>query len=111
MRIVFLSLLILPLASISQANRSANQLAHENIQDYITHKIFKDKAYKPLSYQDLVSNKDGTECVWKVAHKFEVGSRDEERQHENTDWSRFSFTFYLNKKLKVVKAEGFHSNP
>lgn len=111
MRIVFLFLLIVPMGAKAQAKRSANELAHENIQEYITSKIFKDKVYKPLLYKDITSNKDGTESIWKVVHKFDVANKNEGTSSETTEWRHCTFTFYLSKKMKVLKADGYHLNP
>jgi hypothetical protein len=72
MRIIFI-LLLLPFITKAQINRSASELAHENIKDYISTKIFKNRMYKPVSYGELKPDKEiNSNVLWVLDHRFEV---------------------------------------
>lgn len=106
MRIIFIALLLFPLASIAQINRSAKELAGDNIKEYINTKIFKGHGYKPVSYGELKAHKDNTDIVWTIEHRFEISETSQAPLHKATDAQQFyKFIFYLNKKMKVLKAE------
>ncbi len=45
--------LLLPVFGKAQFKRSATALAKENIQTYLTQKIFKDQPYQPVSFGEL----------------------------------------------------------
>lgn len=107
MRIILFFLLAAPFVAHAQLNRSANELAHENIKEYITEKLFKDQAYKPVSYDELKPYKiDRTDVVWSVQHKFEIAGTPEPVHSGSTDAQQtYKFIFYLDKKLRVLRAE------
>ncbi|MGN6402788.1 MAG: hypothetical protein ACTHMD_20195 [Flavisolibacter sp.] len=105
MRIIFITLLLLPLLAIAQINRSAKELAGVNIKEYISTKIFKGDVYKPVSYGELQPHKDNTGIVWTMEHKFEI-SNSQAPVHKTNDVQQvYRFIFYLDKKMKVLKAE------
>lgn len=105
-RILFL-LLIVPAFSDAQINRSATELARENIREYLVTKIFKDQRYKPVSYGELkLSQEAHSEIIWTIAHKFEITEPEKTSDKKPTDARKsYSFFFYLDKQLKVLKAE------
>lgn len=106
MRIIFIALL-LPLASIAQINRSAKELAGDNIKEYISTKIFKGQiAYKPVFYGELQPHRDNTGVVWTIEHRFEVSATFKVPEHKTADAQQaYKFIFYLDKRMKVLKAE------
>lgn len=107
MRIIFFLLLAVPLVAQAQLNRSANELAHENIKTYITEKLFKDHLYKPVLYDELKPDNDNrTDIAWSIQHKFEIAETAEPVPKSSTDARQtYKFIFYLDKKLKVLRAE------
>jgi hypothetical protein len=107
MRIIIILLALLPFSSKAQINRSANELAHETIKEYIAHKIFANKAYIPVSYGELKSaNEQNTDIIWFVQHKFEIIEAPQLASQPATETrQQYLFTFYLDKKLKVLRAE------
>jgi hypothetical protein len=107
MRIIFCLLLMLPFFAKAQINRSANELAHENIKTYISTKVFKGHHYKPVAYGELQSNKQyNNEAVWVLDHRFEIEQtlKEPAKDFENVQ-QPYRFIFYLDKKMKVVRAE------
>jgi len=106
MRIIFITLLLLPLVSIAQINRSAKELAGDNIKEYISTKIFKGDIYKPVSYGALQPHKDNTGVAWTIEHRFEISETSQMPVHKTADVQQdYKFIFYLDKKMKVLKAE------
>lgn len=106
MRIIFIALLLLPLAANAQINRSAKELAGDNIKDYINNKIFRGHTYKPLSYGELKPHKDNTDIAWTIEHRFEISETSQMPVHKTADVQQdYKFIFYLDKKMKVLKAE------
>ncbi len=107
MRIIFCLLLMAPFLVKAQINRSANELAHENIREYLNTKIFKDRAYKPVYYGELKPDKEyNTNVLWAVEHRFEITEPPKNTDHNTVaEHQSYRFIFYLDKKMKVVKAE------
>src|SRR5215831_13149183 len=70
-KIIFL-LILVPSVLNAQFKRSATELAKENIQDYLTSKLFKNQPYKAISYGELMARKeeDNPSIVWSIEHKF-----------------------------------------
>jgi len=106
MRVLCIALLFLPFAGKAQINRSATELAHENIREYISDKVFKDRLYKAGSYSKLQHyKKPHPDIVWIIDHQFDIL---EPSGVQGTDTTRqaqhYRFTFYLDKKLSVVSA-------
>ena len=106
-KIIFL-LLLLPLFINAQFKRSATELAKENIETYLTKKIFKGRSYQPLSFDELNAVKKNDQDIdWSIIHKFlitESNTKDEKLIHVQQP---FRFIFYFNRKMEVVKAESF----
>ena len=111
MRMIVL-FLVFPLVVHAQVNRSASQLAHENIQDYLKSKLFKDQPYYPESFGDLKpQKKDHSETAWIMEHKFQVMEKKdkETKQTSALDTHQYWFFFALDKKMRVVKAESIQN--
>jgi hypothetical protein len=108
MRIVLFLLLTLPLAVASQANKSANELAREVTRDYLVTKIFKGKDYQPLSYGELRSSQNKrTEVAWVLEHEFAITDKHVGFEETPSQKQTYSFLFYLDKRMKVVKAVSY----
>jgi hypothetical protein len=112
MRSFFLFLLMLPVfAADAQINRSAKEFAGERIEEYIVTKLFKSKQYKPVSYGELKSYNDKTSSIaWIMAHEFELTEKKRNADGATTAPVLYKFFFYLDDKMKVVKAEGMFIN-
>jgi hypothetical protein len=112
MRSFFLFLLMLPaFAADAQINRSAKELAGERIEEYIVTKLFKSKQYKPVSYTELKSYNDKkSSIVWIIAHEFELTEKKLKADGTSTAPVLYKLFFYLDDKMKVVKAEGMYLN-
>lgn len=109
MRIMILFCLLLPLFVNAQINRSANEFARETVEEYITTKLFKGQPYKSLSFDELKPREEKNKAInWSIAHKFfvteTVPGTDTTIQHP------YAFTFYLDKRMKVLRADAFYLN-
>jgi hypothetical protein len=107
MRMILL-FLVFPIIVNAQVNRSASLLAHENIQEYLRSKLFKDQPYNPGSFGDLKPQKENhSETAWIMEHKFQVAEKVSKgtRQPLSTDNHAYWFFFFLDKKMRVLKAE------
>jgi hypothetical protein len=105
---MILLFLVFPLMVHAQVNRSASQLAHENIQDYLKAKLFKDQPYYPESFGDLKPLKENhSETAWIMEHKFQVAEKVSKGRLKpvSVDNHPYWFFFFLDKKMRVVKAE------
>ena len=112
MRLFFLLLLILPVfAAKAQINRSAKEFAGERIQEYITNKLFKNQQYKAGTYGELKSyTQKNSEIAWIVSHTFEITEKKFYAGKALPETKSFEFFFYLNDKMKVIRAEACYSN-
>jgi len=109
MRILLLLLLGVPFFAYGQVNRSANELARENVKEYIVTKLFKDLAYKPVSYTALKSQKQPhIDIAWSINHRFEIVDSQFVADRKTAVRKAYFFSFYLDKKLNVVTAESFY---
>ena len=74
MRSLLLFVFLAPFLANTQINRSAREFASERVQEYVTTKLFKDLAYKPLAFGEIKSfdDKKNREIYWTIEHKFEV---------------------------------------
>ena len=109
MRILLLTFSSLPFFCSAQINRSANEVARERIQEYICLKLFKDQAYTAGQYGELQPQNDReTDVAWSVTHQFEITDSRYVSNKRIPVRTTYNFSFYLDKKLKVIKADGFH---
>jgi hypothetical protein len=106
MRVIILVLLLVPLVHSAQVNRSASELAKENIKTWLLSKLFKDQPYKPGTYGELKAVVDkNPNIAWLIMHLFEIeepGVDPEKKAHIRKP---YKFAFYLDKKMIVVRAE------
>lgn len=108
MRVLFLLLISLPVASAAQINRSATELAKEKVGEYIVTKIFPGVTYKPVSFGALQNSTNlGQRITWCIHHKFEVLDSQYVANKKIAAHKPYFFSFYLDKKLNIVSAESF----
>lgn len=95
-----LFLFLLPLSATAQMNRSASQLARENIEAYLKGKIFRTEPYRSYTFGTL---KPATlaepEIVWTMEHRFGI---QEKRENDASVWKPHYFVFYFDKKMKIL---------
>lgn len=105
-KILFL-LLIYPALTYTQINRSASELAKENIQEYLKEKIFKNCSYQSISYGELTACKDNNvDIAWFIKHEFAIAT-DSLRGEKAPGQKLYKFVFYLDDKMKVLRAESY----
>ena len=109
MKIIFILLLLFSYTTKAQINRSAKELASENIKEYLNQKIFKDHFYKPVSNSDLKHCKHADpDILWSIDQKVEsIENLKDEKQFVPVR-TTFKFRFYLNKRMEVVTAESIN---
>lgn len=108
MRGIIAILIIVPLFSGAQINRSANELAQERVREYILTKIFKDVLYQPSNFGDLKEMRQPhSEIYWTIRHRFEIVDSQFVADKKIAVRKPYYFSFYLDKKLKVVTAERY----
>ena len=108
MRVILFLLLLFPVIVNAQINRSATEFAKENVEEYITTKLFKDGPYKPVSYGQLkswVEKNSGVTCF--IEHKFEITETETNAGKKISVQKPYKFVFYFNEKMKVVRAESY----
>ncbi len=101
-------LLFIAISSPAQINRSARQLAVENIGAFVTEKLFKSNTYQPLKSFDLQSVERVEDKItrWRMKHQFCIdGSCLAEEKKLPCAGNHYNFVFYLDEKMKVVLAE------
>ena len=108
MRLLIIFLLLTPLVSTAQINRSAKEFASERIGEYITTKLFKDQPYKPISFGVLKSHQEkDLEIIWELEHKFEVSDIQYTGDKKTTVSKPCRFIFYLDRQMNVKRAESY----
>ena len=109
MRSILLLALILPLFTAAQINRSAREFASEKIQEYVSAKLFKSLSYKPISFGQLkeYNSKGNSEIAWTIEHKFEIADTKKFSDQRTSVPKEYKFQFYLDDKMKVLRAESY----
>ncbi len=112
MRSLLFLALILPVFAGAQINRSAREFASERIQEYVSKKLFKGMPYKAVSFGELKTYEDkNMEVAWTIVHKFEITEPDKAAFDDKAPVKTFyKFEFYMDKRMKVLRAESFFSN-
>ena len=112
MRIIITILLLLPFSMQAQINRSATELAKETTGEYISTKIFKDKLYQPLSFGAVKAWPDTRSQVsWTLTHTFIITDVQRSGYNNVPDVQKtYSFLFYLDSKMKVLRAASYTSS-
>jgi hypothetical protein len=107
--LMFLSLTF-PFFSNAQINRSAREFATGRIEEYIVTKLFKDMPYKPVSFGELKTRKENDpQITWTIEHTFEITETREADTKKAAIPQPHKFVFYLDNKMKVLRAESFYS--
>jgi hypothetical protein len=107
MRIIILLLVLSPAISFAQINRSANELAGERLKEYIESKLFKNYPYTAISSGTLKPyNNPMSAIAWTIEHRFLIAS-PVFADTKKVQTTAYRFSFYLDKKLKVLKAESY----
>lgn len=109
MRSILVLAMFVPVFSMAQINRSAREFAAEQVQEYITKKLFKGHSYKSVSFGELKEHKErnNDEMAWRLDHKFEIMETDDFSGKKNAVARAYQFSFYLDGKMKVLKAETY----
>jgi hypothetical protein len=110
MRILLFLFVLLPAALPAQINRSARELAQENVREYLAKKLFTNQPYKSISFSELKSRPDNnkTGIAWTIDHQFEITEKKTDFVKNSKETQKtYSFIFYLDDKMKVVKAESY----
>lgn len=106
MRRIFILLLALPLFINAQSSHSANELARENIMEYLSNKIFLNSIIHPVSVSGLESVKSNDKGIaWSMKYDMEVTELKPNRKDTSAVQQPYTFTFYLDKKLQVLLSE------
>ena len=102
MRIIILVLLLtLSVAAHTQINRSANQHARESSKEWLLSKVFNASQYDPVSFGELKKYIDHrSKACWTITHSFTIAEKNQIKKS-------YQFQFYLDKKMKVLKAESY----
>ena len=111
MRSILFLTLVLPVVVSAQINRSAREFASEQVRDYVTKKLFKDYQYKPGSFGDIkeYTIRNNANISWTIEHKFEVTKIHKSAELKDEP-KEYKFEFYLDDKMKVVRAESYFIN-
>jgi len=108
MKKLFLLLLICPVLVSAQINRSAAEVAKERIAEYIVTKLYPGADYRPLLFGNLaVRQLPHSDITWVLTHRFEITESRLVNDRKTTVARPVYFSFYLDKKMKVVGAESF----
>jgi len=112
MRIILFLLLLFPVFTQAQINRSATEFAKEKIGEYITNKLFKGNTYQPVSFGELREwNEKGSDIKWSITHKFEVTEIQNNYGKKSSVQKPCKFIFYFDDRMKIVRAEtSYHTN-
>ena len=103
-------LFLLPIVLNAQINRSATELAKENIHEYVTGKIFNGHQYQSVSYGVLTPRKErNQDIMWSIEHKFQITETESQGDKKLSAQKPYKFMFYLDKKMKVLRAETYFS--
>ena len=108
MRVVFFLATVLPAFLHGQINRSATELAKENIHNYLSDKIFKEAPYQPISYGELKPEKErNADAKWSIVHKFKITETEIEADKKLSIQKPYNFIFYLDDRMQVIRARSY----
>ena len=115
MRIIFFLLVLFPVLTQAQINRSATEFAKEKIGEYITTKLFKGNPYQPLSFGELKEwNEKSSAIKWSINHKFEITETQNNYGKKISVQKPCKFIFYFDDRMNIVRAEtsyhAYHAN-
>lgn len=107
MRTLLVAAMLIPVFLNAQINRSAREVASESAQDYLVKKIFKGKNYQPLSFSEIRAWENSqSEISWTIDHKFAIEEDEIVDGKKTLVRKPYHFLFYLDKRMKVLRAEG-----
>ena len=108
MRIILFVVAMLPAFVHGQINRSATELAKENIRSYLTRKLFKAEPYQPISYGELKPAKErNADATWTIVHKFTITETEVEADKKLSVRKPYDFIFYLDDRMEVIRARSY----
>ena len=108
MKRVWFLFVIIPAVLNAQFNRSATELARENVHDYITTKLFKNGSYQAVSYGQLTPRKaEGPSIAWSIEHTFAVTEVEMINDKKIVVKRQYKFLFYFDNKMNVLRAESY----
>ncbi|HEU0111948.1 MAG TPA: hypothetical protein VFQ73_13820 [Flavisolibacter sp.] len=109
MRIILILCLLINISAAAQINRSAHQLAAENIRKYINEKLFAGKLYKEGSFGEIHTHPViRSDIKWTIDHGFDIVERVKTADKDDSmQFQSYWFVFYLDKKLNVIGAESY----
>ena len=110
MRIILFLSLLFPVVVNAQFKRSATELAKENIREYLTGKLFKNRPYQSISYGDLTPLKGNDPEVGSyIKHQFAITETQIHGDKKDSVQRAYKFIFYLDNKMSVLGAESLNS--
>ena len=108
MRRLVLVIILLPAIIHAQINRSATELARENIRNYLAGKIFRNVPYQPVSFGELKAQKvRNGDTQWSIVHKFKITETEVEADKKISIQKPYDFIFYLDNKMQVIRARSY----
>ncbi len=111
MRSLIIITLLFPIVTAAQINRSAREFAGEQVQEYVTKKLFKGMPYKPVSFGPIKEHKEkNTEIAWLIEHKFEISEKQSYSGRQASTPRTYRFYFYLDERMKVLRAETYQED-
>jgi len=110
MRTILYLLLSFPVVVNAQFKRSATELARENIREYLTEKLFKNRSYRSILYEDLTSLKGNDAAIESyIKHEFTITEPQIHANKKDSVQKIYKFIFYFDNKMRVLGAESLNS--
>lgn len=107
MRTLLFLMLILPTLASAQVNKSAKELAGENIEAYLQ-KIYKGQDHTITLGEPKAYLSQGSEAEWKISCR--VTFTDVAGKKSSSQDAYSNFMFYLSRRMQVVSAEAYKQN-
>ena len=108
MKKIIILFFLVPLFAHAQFKRSGTELAKENIQQYLTAKLFKGGSYQSISYGELTAEKGADhDIAWALPHDFIITEFQNHLDKKDSVKRSYRFLFYLDNKMNVVRAERY----
>jgi hypothetical protein len=107
MKKIIILFFLVPLFAQAQFKRSGTELAKENIQHYLTGKLFKGGSYQSISYGELTAHKGDRDIAWTLPHDFAITEFEIRIDKKDSVTRSYRFLFYLDNKMNVLRAERY----
>ncbi|MFL5811383.1 MAG: hypothetical protein ACJ749_17805 [Flavisolibacter sp.] len=108
----FFMIMFITISSLSngQINNSAKELAKENTNKYLSNAVFKNRSYKQTSFGELKPfDLRSSDIEWVMDQKVEAEqTRKLSDTSSKTITQEYSFRFYLDHKMEVLKTECYY---